>query len=202
MLRQNGLELRQDVIVRPNVKKCKAADFPVPLGVRTASITPGHEIIAAAKMDLSNVLSIAAPIVLALMGAIIVIWPPHNRWRIACCALFLSAGALAVWAGIRDRQEQTIEAQGGDQFCFVSILSRQDAKGDFPLVVTNPGDLPLYDVTLVVAKSGNPFNEITIPISVLPPKETFPHRRNLDVPLDQYIILIYTRATPVEFLCR
>ena len=81
----------------------------------------------------------------------------------------------------------------------MSILSRQDAKGDFPLVVTNPGDLPLYDVTLVIAKWSEPFNEVTIPISVLPPKETLPHRLNLDVPLDQYIILIHTRATPLGF---
>jgi hypothetical protein len=51
-------------------------------------------------------------------------------------------------------QQLLHDEMGGDHFCFVSALygPGMDPRRNFPLVVTNPGDLPLYDVALLIWK--------------------------------------------------
>jgi hypothetical protein len=66
-------------------------------------------------------------------------------------------------------------------------------------VVTNPGELPLYDVTLLIWKPNDfPANGRTMSIGTLQPYELF-RRLNLEIPLDSYIVDIRTRATPFGF---
>jgi hypothetical protein len=110
-------------------------------------------------------------------------------------------GAIAVVAGIVDRHQMAEEARGGEQFPFVSALygPGMDPKGKFPLVVTNPSDQPLYDVTVLIFPALDfPANGRTIVLGTLFPND-FMRRLDLDLPLGGSAIQIRTKATPGGF---
>jgi hypothetical protein len=81
------------------------------------------------------------------------------------------------------------------------MIPGADPKGKFPLVVSNFADLPLYDVTILISRRNGFPTGVTIPLGTLHPKQMF-RRLNLDVPLDDYVIEIRTKAVPYGFFER
>jgi hypothetical protein len=156
-------------------------------------------------MSITANLTVVLPIVLAIMGGAIAVWPPNStRWRVASIASFAVIGAATIIAGYKDRRQTTKDLLGGDQFPFVSALygPGMDPKGVFPLVVTNPSDLPLHDVTILIfPRNGSPANRHTVSIPTLHPHQ-FMRGIDLSVPLDDYVMDIRTRAAPNGFFER
>jgi hypothetical protein len=103
----------------------------------------------------------------------------------------------------RSRPAPGVSTFAGVEFAFVSALygPGMDPKGKFPLIITNPGDKPLYDVKILIFQAMDfPANGRTISLGTLYPfPSDFMRRLNLEVPLDGYNITINTKATPEGF---
>jgi hypothetical protein len=148
--------------------------------------------------------AIGLPVALTLMGVAMAIWLPDSQSsRVAWMAAFVLVGAAAVAFAALDRRLSEATASGGTQFPVVSALygSGMDPKGKFPLVITNPGTQPIYDVTVLVFQAMDfPANGRTLSLGTLYPfPSDFMRRLNLEVPIGSYTIHINTKGTPQGF---
>jgi hypothetical protein len=138
-------------------------------------------------------------------GAALAISPPETLlWKILCFVAFVVVGGLAVIVNYVDRRNAAKQMLGGDEFCFVMALYTpgMDPKGRFPLVVTNPWDRPLYDVTILIsARGGFPTDGRTVSVGTLHPHQ-FMRELGLSIPLGDYVVDIRTRASPNGFFER
>lgn len=148
-------------------------------------------------------IAIAAPIVLAIMGAIIAFWSPTAwYWRVAWLIAFAAVACGAIGAGVVDRKQSAQEALGGDGFCDLTIPwgpGVVSPTGIFTLRVSNLDDHPLYDVTITVFEIATWYDRKTISYGVLPPNQLFRETEFTVKAPGVYIIFISTRATPNGF---
>lgn len=155
-------------------------------------------------MEFIGPISLAAPIILAIMGAAMAIWLPESkRGRTLWIAAFIVVGAVAFWTAYVDRRNAEITLRGGDQVPVVTALygPGMDPKGRFALLITNGGSEPIYDVTVhVVGAMDFSANGPTLTLGTLYPfPSDFMRRLGMDVPLGAYAIHINTKAQPQGF---
>lgn len=147
-------------------------------------------------MSFIGYLNIAMPVVLLVMG-LLASWVSYATWqRVGWTVAFIVAGAVAVFAGIRDRQQLSVENLGGDQFAAVSFLygPGMDPRGKFPLAVSNAGDLPLYDVTIAITRQSDFFQNGEVhAIGTIYPHEIL-RRLEFSLPVGGYKLEIHTKA--------
>jgi hypothetical protein len=141
-------------------------------------------------------LDVAMPVILGLMG-VMASWFAVTKWqRVAWTAGFVIAGLVAVTASDQARKKMSEENLGGNQFFAVSFLygPGMNPKEKFPLAVTNPGDLPIYDAAFVITRSGDFLqNGVHFSVGTIYPHEIL-RRLNLALPTGAYILDIRTKA--------
>lgn len=149
-------------------------------------------------------LTVAGPILLAVMGAVLACIPPSNSClRNLWLTAFAVVGIVSGVAGMIDRKQTEREALGGDGFCAVTIpwgVGVISPSGVFPLEVSNLDEHPLYDVTLAVSRDDETWGDVkTVSFGVLPAHQSFRDMGLSAKAPGVYIITITTRAVPNGF---
>jgi hypothetical protein len=142
-----------------------------------------------------EVVDIAAPIVLVLMG-VAASWLATTRLQRGGWAVgFAVVGLVAVIAGIQHRKQIRVENLGGDQFFAVSFLygAKIDIGEKVPLAVSNSGESPIYDATFVITKDGDFFqNGLEVKVGTIYAHEVL-RRVSASLPVGSYIVEIHTK---------
>ena len=109
------------------------------------------------KHAVFNVLNIFGPIVLALMGSIIALWPPapNGNARTFWFAGFLVIGATTALSAYFLKDELNEMIMGGWHFCYFKTMPSEakNLDGPFQLWLVAP-DGPVFDVNYWISEAG------------------------------------------------
>jgi hypothetical protein len=104
-----------------------------------------------------NVLNILGPIVLALMGAVIALWPPASKGRakVLWFAGFLVIGSITALSAyvLKDDLDEMI--MGGRHFCYFKTMPSEakNLDGPFQLWLVAPNG-PVFDLNYWISEAG------------------------------------------------
>ncbi len=158
----------------------------------------------AAPGQLAEMLTLGAPAALAVMGAVVAIWPPDPNsgfekfcW-VAAFVVVAFVGTLAAWRSSRsqksDQQKLVALMTGGDNYCYFEIVDPavDDGRGNYQLALTGSEGGPVFKVNYWISPAGSKSNKEYMSIDVRTPELSivYPGRRAWGrfLPIGKYCI--------------